>query len=172
MLGSNQFIPGFEAQCIGQTVGEDFDVVVSFPEDYQAENLAGKEATFACKSLKELKVKKVPEIGPELADATGEADLDALKAKVKAGIEDRQNEGSLAETREKLRALVGQQYDFDVPDSLTQSSFDDKKNEIDRAVREGESMEKAEADFESKRDETLEDVKSSMRAMFVLDELG
>ena len=92
---------------------------------------------------------------------------------MKAGIEHRQNEGSLAETREKLRALVGQQYDFDVPESLTQSSFDDrKKRAIDSAVREGESVEKAEADFESKRDETLEDVKSSMRAMFVLDELG
>ena len=172
VLGSNQFIPGFEAQCVGQTVGEDFDVVVSFPADYQAQNLAGKEATFGCK-ISELKIKKVPEVGQALADAAGEPDLDALKAKVKAGIEDRQNEGSLAETREKLRALVGQQYDFDVPESLTQSSFEDrKKRAIDSAVREGQSTEKAEADFESKRDETLADVKSSMRAMFVLDELG
>ena len=64
-LGSGQFIPGFEDQIVGKNIGEEFDVNVTFPTEYGAENLAGKDATFKCK-LHEIKVRELPEIDDEL----------------------------------------------------------------------------------------------------------
>ena len=91
VLGSGQFIPGFEEQIVGQTVGSSFDVNVSFPEEYHAENLKGQAAVFAC-TLKALKSKKVPEVGPELAEKVGEENIEALTEKMKEQIEERFNE--------------------------------------------------------------------------------
>ena len=65
-LGSGQFIPGFEEQLVGTSAGEEIDVKVTFPEDYQATDLAGKEAVFATK-VDEVKAKEVPELDDELA---------------------------------------------------------------------------------------------------------
>lgn len=83
-LGSNSFIPGFEDQLIGAKTGEEVDVVVTFPEEYHAENLAGKEATFKC-TVHEIKSKKLPKLDDEFAkemDETVETLAD-LKAKIK-----------------------------------------------------------------------------------------
>ena len=81
-LGSGQFIPGFEEQLVGHSAGETVDVVVTFPEDYQAEDLAGKEAKFVT-TIHEVKEKQVPELDDELAkDIDEEVEtLDELKEK-------------------------------------------------------------------------------------------
>ena len=82
-LGSGQFIPGFEEQIVGKNVGEEFDVNVTFPTEYQAEELAGKDATFKCK-LHEIKAKEMPEMDDEFAKDVSEFDtLDALKEDIK-----------------------------------------------------------------------------------------
>jgi trigger factor len=65
LIGSGQFIPGFESQMVGMTLGEEKDINVTFPEEYQAENLKGKDATFKVK-LHEMKVKQLPELTDEL----------------------------------------------------------------------------------------------------------
>ncbi len=65
-IGSGQFIPGFEEQLVGKEAGEELDVVVTFPEDYQAEELAGKEATFKVK-IHDIKTKELPELDDEFA---------------------------------------------------------------------------------------------------------
>ncbi len=83
-LGSGQFIPGFEDQVVGHNIGEEFDVNVEFPAEYQAEELAGKPAVFKVK-LHEIKVRELPEIDDEFAKDVSEFDtLDELKADVKA----------------------------------------------------------------------------------------
>lgn len=88
-LGSGQFIPGFEDQIIGHKAGDEFDVVVTFPEDYGAENLAGKEATFKV-VLHEVKVKELPELDDEFAKDVSEFDtLAELKADEKRKIKER-----------------------------------------------------------------------------------
>ncbi len=172
VLGGGQFIPGFEEQCVGQKVGETFDVNVSFPEEYQAKDLAGKAAVFTC-TVSEIKTKTVPEVGPALAESVGEEDFDTLKAKVKESIEARSNENSLIQTRDELRSLVGAQYEFDVPKSLVESSLAERKNrDVNAAVRDGKDQAEAEKAFDEKSEETLVDVKSSMRSMFVLDEVA
>ena len=82
-LGSGQFIPGFEEQVVGMNVGEDKDVNVTFPEDYNAKELAGKAAVFTVK-LNKLSVKNVPAIDDELAKDASEFDsLEELKADIR-----------------------------------------------------------------------------------------
>ncbi len=84
VLGSGQFIPGFEDQIVGKKTGEAFDVNVTFPEEYHAENLAGKPAVFKC-LLHEVKVKELPELNDDFAKDCSEFDtLDELKADTKA----------------------------------------------------------------------------------------
>ena len=82
VLGSNSFIPGFEDQLKGVSAGDEKDVTVSFPEDYQASHLAGKDAVFATK-IKDVKAPKKAEIDDELAKNYGAEDLDALKAQIR-----------------------------------------------------------------------------------------
>ena len=73
VLGSGQFIPGFEDQIVGKNIGEEFDVNVTFPEEYGAPELAGKPAVFKCK-LHEIKVKELPVIDDEFAKDVSEFD--------------------------------------------------------------------------------------------------
>ncbi|MFV8043269.1 trigger factor [Streptococcus pluranimalium] len=87
-LGSGQFIPGFEDQLVGSKAGDNVEVKVTFPEDYQAEDLAGKDAVFAT-TVHEVKAKEVPELDDELAkDIDEEVEtLDELKAKYRKELE-------------------------------------------------------------------------------------
>lgn len=86
-LGSGSFIPGFEEQVAGKNIGEDFDVNVTFPEHYQAENLAGKPAVFKCK-LHEIKGKELPNVYDEFVKDVSEFDtLDEYKADIKSKLE-------------------------------------------------------------------------------------
>lgn len=86
-LGSGSFIPGFEEQVAGKNIGEDFDVNVTFPEHYQAENLAGKPAVFKCK-LHEIKGKGLPNVDDEFVKDVSEFDtLDEYKADIKSKLE-------------------------------------------------------------------------------------
>lgn len=86
-LGSGSFIPGFEEQVAGKNIGEDFDVNVTFPEHYQAENLAGKPAVFKCK-LHEIKGKELPNVDDEFVKDVSEFDtLDEYKSDIKSKLE-------------------------------------------------------------------------------------
>ena len=86
-LGSNQFIPGFEDQIIGKSSEEEFDVEVTFPDDYHAEELAGKPAVFKCK-LHEIKASELPELNDDFSKDVSEFDtLDELKADLKSKLE-------------------------------------------------------------------------------------
>lgn len=87
-LGSGQFIPGFEDQVVGHNIGDEFDVKVTFPEDYQMTEYAGKEAVFKCK-LKAINFEELPEINDELVkDATEFDTVDEYKADIRAKLEE------------------------------------------------------------------------------------
>ena len=86
-IGSHTFIPGFEEQIVGKNVGDEFDVNVTFPEDYQAENLKGKPAVFKCK-LHEIKAKEMPELDDDFVKDVSEKDtVDELKAEIREKLE-------------------------------------------------------------------------------------
>ncbi|CUI01034.1 trigger factor [Leisingera aquaemixtae] len=117
VLGSNSFIPGFEEQLVGTKAGEEKEVTVSFPEEYGAEHLAGKEAVFTC-TVKEVKAPKAAEIDDELAKKFGSDDLDALKGQIAERLEAEYAGAARAVLKrallDKLDALVS----FDLPPSL------------------------------------------------------
>jgi trigger factor len=172
VLGSGQFIPGFEEQIIGQEVGAAFEVNVSFPEDYQAENLKGKDAVFAC-TLKGLKAKNLPEIGPELAEKMGEEDIDTLKSRMKTEVEARYNGRAQTEARDTLRTELGNQYDFEVPPSLLKSSLEDqRKSLIQDAMRDGKSADEAQSEVNATIGDEEVNVVRDIRAYLVIDSVA
>ncbi len=88
-IGSHTFIPGFEEQVVGKNAGDEFDVNVTFPEDYQAENLKGKAAVFKCK-LHEIKAKELPEVDDDFVkDASDKDTVDELKADIREKLAER-----------------------------------------------------------------------------------
>jgi len=122
-LGSNSFIPGFESQLVGVKAGDQKNVEVSFPADYQAENLAGKNAVFEV-TIHEVQAPADVEINDEMAKKFGLEDLAALKALVKEQVE-KENQG-LARTKMKrsLLDLLADEVSFDVPESMVSLEFD------------------------------------------------
>ena len=117
VLGSNSFIPGFEDQLIGVKAGEEKDVTVSFPEDYQAENLAGKEAVFECK-IKEVKAPAAAEINDEMAKKFGAEDLEALKGQISERLEAEYAGAARAVMKRGLLDALDTAVSFDLPPSL------------------------------------------------------
>ncbi len=117
VLGSNSFIPGFEDQLVGSTAGEEKDVTVSFPEDYQAENLKGKEAVFSC-TIKEVKAPVKAEIDDELAKKFGSEDLDGLKAQITERLEEEYAGAARAIMKRSLLDALDEAVQFDLPPSL------------------------------------------------------
>jgi trigger factor len=117
VLGSNTFIPGYEEQLVGVKAGDKKDVVVSFPEGYQAEHLAGKEAVFKVNVLEVQKPTAV-KVDDELATRLGLADLDGLKEAVKGQIENEHNELGRTHLKRGLLDALAAAVDFEVPDNM------------------------------------------------------
>jgi len=119
VLGSNSFIPGFEEQLVGVKAGEEKAVTVSFPEDYQADHLAGKEATFDC-TIKEVKEPAAAEINDELAKKFGAEDLDALKAQIAERLEAEYVGAARAVMKRGLLDELDKLVSFELPPSLVE----------------------------------------------------
>ncbi|MCP9483199.1 trigger factor [Shimia sp. CNT1-13L.2] len=120
VLGSNQFIPGFEEQLVGVKAGEEKDVTVSFPEEYQAEHLAGKEAVFTC-NVKEVKEPVAAEINDELAQKFGAEDLDGLKGQISERLEAEYAGAARAVMKRALLDKLDDAVSFDLPPSLVEA---------------------------------------------------
>lgn len=130
-IGSGQFIPGFEEQIVGKTTGEDFTINVTFPENYQMEELAGKPAEFKIK-LHEIKTTELPDLDDDFAKDTSEFDtLDELKADLKKKLEDNAAKNADAAAENAVYDAVIAKMNADIP----QVMFDHK---IDEMVRDFE----------------------------------
>ncbi|MBR4097173.1 MAG: trigger factor [Oscillospiraceae bacterium] len=128
-IGSGRFIPGFEDQIVGKNIDEEFDVNVTFPEDYNAENLAGKPAVFKCK-LHEIKGKELADLDDEFAKDVSEFDTIAeYKADIKAKLEEtvkKQADSALDNTiSEKLAELLV----AEVPEAMFENRIADMLRE-------------------------------------------
>ena len=117
VLGSGQFIPGFEEQLVGAKAGESRDVTVSFPENYGAAHLAGKEAVFEC-VIKGVQAPAETAIDDELASKFGAESLDALKGQIRQGLEGEYAQASRAITKRALLDQLDATVNFDLPPSL------------------------------------------------------
>lgn len=124
-IGGGKFIPGFEEQIVGKKIGEDFDVNVTFPENYNAENLAGKAATFKCK-IHEIKGKELPTADDEFAKDVSEFDtLDELKADLKKKLEEEAAKQEQATFENELSETVAGMLQAEVPEVMYEHRIDD-----------------------------------------------
>ncbi len=129
-LGSGQFIPGFEEQVAGHNVGEEFDVNVTFPEDYQAEDLKGKAAVFKCK-LHEVKMREYPEVDDEFAKDVSEFEtLEALKEDIKAKALERKTRMAENEVETDLMEQVAGLMKAEIPEAMFDKRADQKIEEF------------------------------------------
>ncbi len=135
VLGSGQFIPGFEEQIVGHSAGDEFDVTVTFPEQYHSDELAGKESVFKVK-LNEVKFNELPELDDEFVKDVSEFDtLDALRDSIKTEIAERkEREGETAFED----ALIGQIIDTiegDIPSVMFENRISDMVHDFERRLQ-------------------------------------
>ena len=128
-LGSGAFIPGFEEQIVGHNAGEEFDVNVTFPEDYQP-NLAGKAAVFKIK-LHEIKSKQYPEVNDEFAQDAADCDtVDALKKSLSDEIKERKNNDNESEIEQQLLDKLADNVVGDIPEVMYENEVDNQLRDI------------------------------------------
>ncbi|HIX17641.1 MAG TPA: trigger factor [Candidatus Gemmiger faecavium] len=125
VLGSNSFIPGFEDQLVGHAAGEEFDINVKFPEEYQASELAGKDATFKIK-LHEVKYKELPALDDDFAKDVSEYDtLDELKASIRKGMEENNDRQADQQVENDLIEQVVNGMQAEIPQAMYDSRVDE-----------------------------------------------
>lgn len=123
-IGSGQFIPGFEEQLVGKNIGEEVEVKVTFPEEYKAENLAGKAATFNV-TIHEIKEKELPVIDDEFAKDVSEFDtLEELRVDIKNKLEEQANNKAEKELRNSVVENVVSKVEISLPDVLVERQID------------------------------------------------
>jgi len=178
VLGSGQFIPGFEEQLLGMKKEEEKTIKVTFPEDYGSEKLAGKETEFKVKvnAIKEKGEAKLDdELAKKMLPGQEDASLDKLKEQLKTQMENEAlaklyNEGKKAELLEKLVETI----EFDLPEFVVEQEIDLSVNNAAREMKEEEIKELQENPEKLKdfREQFREDARKSVKATFIVDALA
>lgn len=130
VLGSGQFIPGFEDQIVGKNIGDEFDINVTFPEEYGAKDLAGKEAVFKVK-LHEIKVRELPAIDDEFAKDVSEFDtLEALKEDIKNKTLERKQKTAEEDVENELVQQIVDSIKGDIPEAMFENRLNQSVEEF------------------------------------------
>lgn len=137
-LGSGQFIPGFEEQVCGHNVGEEFDVNLSFPDDYPVDDLKGAPVVFKCK-IHSIKCKELPEADDEFAKDVSEFDtLKELKEDIKAKLQHKADEESENEIEEQIADAIIENTTAEIPDCMFDARIEDMASDFEnRLARSG-----------------------------------
>lgn len=172
VLGSNSFIPGFEDQLIGVKAGDEKNVDVTFPEQYQAEHLAGKEAVFEVK-VHEVRAPKTPDLDEEFATGLGLESLDKLKELVTEQIQNEFGGASRAKAKRNLLDILDDKHDFDLPPKMVEQEFNQiwqqVQAEMDAGRTPDEDKDKSEDDLKEEYGKIAE---RRVRLGLVLAEIG
>ena len=175
VIGSGSFIPGFEDQLVGKKAGEEVEVNVTFPEEYHAENLAGKPVVFKVK-VNDVKVKELPELNDEFAADTTEFNtLEELRADVRAKAEADAKEAAKNELRNRVIEKVVANTEVEVPEAMIKHEIENQMMELNYQLQyqgfgmeqflqmTGKTIEEFKAEFAaSRREEALRNVKTSL----------
>ena len=159
-LGSNTFIPGFEEQLVGAKVGDDVDVKVTFPEEYQAKELAGKEAIFKC-AVKKIEAKELPELDDDFAKDVSEFDtLAEYKEHVKTNLEERKvNEAKRAKEDAAVDKVI-ENAQMDIPEAMLMTQCRQMLDDFSRRMQsQGLSMDQYFQFTGMTADKMMEDMK-------------
>lgn len=133
-LGSGQFIPGFEEQVAGKAIGEEFDVNVTFPTDYNASELAGKEAVFKCK-LHALTKEELPELDDEFAKDMSFDTVDEYKADVRKKLVERYEKTADRIFENNVLDALVENMEVDIPEAMYTSEVENELREYDMQLR-------------------------------------
>jgi trigger factor len=134
-LGSGQFIPGFEDQVAGHSIGDEFDVNVTFPEDYGAKELAGKAAVFKCK-LHAISEREIPELDDEfVADVSEFNTVDEYKADVRAKLEKREADRADNAAKDEIIDKLVEALDADIPAVMFDNEVENELQSYDTRLR-------------------------------------
>ena len=134
-LGSGQFIPGFEDQVVGHNPEDEFDVSVKFPEDYHAEELKGKDATFKVK-LHEIKHRELPEVDDEFVKDISEFDtLDEYKKDLESSLQNSKEKAADNDVEGQLIKAIVEKVEGEIPDMMIEREVDEIINSFDMQLR-------------------------------------
>lgn len=129
-IGSGTFIPGFEEQLVGAKTGDLVDVNVTFPEEYHAENLAGKDALFKV-TVKEIKERELPELNDDFADEVSEfSTMDEFRADIRKKLEEAAQNKAQVETENAVVEKVIENAEFDIPEAMIEANVDNLMNDF------------------------------------------
>lgn len=173
-LGSQMFIPGFEEQLVGVAAGEDKDVVVTFPEEYHAPELAGKEAVFHC-HLHQVKEEQLPELDDEFAKDVSEFDtLEELKANTKERLTIYAEAAAKNEMMDAALIKVVEANEVEIPAVMVEDEIDRMIHELDQQMRyQGMSvaqyLEYMQKDMAAFREEIKADAEKQVKNRLILN---
>ena len=172
-IGSGMFIPGFEEQLVGVNAGEEKDVVVTFPEEYHAPDLAGKEAVFKCK-VHEVKFEELPELDDEFAKDVSEYDtLEELKAASAERLQKYIDAQSISRAKDAIIAKVCEANTVEAPAIMVEDEIDNMIQELDQQLRyQGLSVDQymqfMQKDAKAFRDELRADAEKKVATRLIL----
>ncbi len=174
-IGSETFIPGFEEQLVGACTGEDREIQVTFPEDYQVDDLAGKEAVFHVK-VNEIKRPELPELNDEFVQELTEefSTMEEFRADVQKKLTEETDRREKIELESKVIEKVAEETPVEVPEVLVQREINNILGEFEYYLRmQGLSLEQygnlIEGGLEQLKEERREDAEKRARANLVLD---
>ena len=175
-IGSGSFIPGFEEQLIGAEIGKEIEVNVTFPENYQSKDLAGKAAVFKCTVLK-ITEKILPELNDEFADDVSEFDtLEEFKADIRKNLETRKEERARTEKENKVIDAIIADSEIEIPEPMLKAQQEQIVDEFaQRLQSQGLSIDQYFAYMGMTREKMVEDSKEQaekrIRTRLVLEEI-
>ncbi|MCP1471357.1 trigger factor [Sphingobium sp. OAS761] len=170
-IGSGQFIPGFEDQLTGVKKGEEKTIDVTFPEDYGAEHLAGKAATFDV-TVKSVLDGDKPKVDDDFAKSLGLESLEKLNELLKGQIEQEHNGLTRTHMKRKLLDQLAANHDFDVPPSMVDAEFEQIWAQLQHEASHEEDPEAALKEMEAEKDDYRAIAVRRVRLGLLLSEIG
>jgi trigger factor len=170
-LGSGQFIPGFEDQLVGAKANDQKTVKVTFPDNYGAENLAGKAAEFAV-TVNEVRVPKETALDDEFAKQLGLEGIDKLKELVKGQLEQEHNGLTRTHMKRKLLDQLAAGYDFEVPPSMVEAEFGQIWAQLEHEAGHEADPEAARKEMEADKDDYRRIAERRVRLGLLLSDIG
>ncbi|HEV2595364.1 MAG TPA: trigger factor [Sphingomicrobium sp.] len=170
-LGSGQLIPGFEDQLVGAKVGDSREVKVTFPEEYPAANLKGKDAVFAV-TVKAVKTAGETKVDEEFAKSLGLNDLEQLKGLIRGQLEQELNGLTRTHMKRQLLDQLAARHDFEVPESMVEAEFQNIISQLRHEASHEEDSKAALAEIEAEADEYRTIAVRRVRLGLLLSEIG
>lgn len=173
-IGSNSFIPGFEDKLIGKSSGQNFDIDLNFPKDYQAKELAGKKVIFNV-TINEIREDIKTEINNDFAKSLGLDNLEALKKSVKEQIINQHSIQSRSKMKREILDLLANSVDFNLPNALVEDEYESvcmAMNPNQKTVHDQKDKPNDEGMSKSEKDDALTISKRRVRLGLILAEIG